>query len=161
MNKITKKNQTGLTLPETMIALTAGIIVFLATASVLVLGQKSWNREWSQANLQKEAAHAMLKMKQSIRNGNKAELEGDGTGVKIFYTGGWIRFYSVSTQKDLRYQLDGEDEKTLLDGVVDSATFEVDPDTQKTVKVGIQLQNGNCTAGLVTTTMMRNYTQNP
>lgn len=161
MHRITKKNRSGLTLPEIIIALTAGLIVFLATATILVFGQKSWNREWNQTNLQRDAAHAMLKMKQSIRNGNKAELEDDGAGVKIYYTGGWIRFYSVSNQKDLRYQLEGEDEQTLLDGVVDSATFEVDPTTQKTVKVDIRLQDGGCKAGLLTTTMMRNYAQGP
>jgi hypothetical protein len=161
MNRLTIKNRAGLTLPEIIIALTASLIVFLATGTILVFGQKCWNREWTQTNLQRDAAHAMLKMKQSIRNGTRAELEEDGTGVKIYYTGGWIRFYSVSLQKDLRYQLDGEDERTLLDGVVENATFDVDTTTQKTVTVDIRLQDGLCKAGLLSTTMMRNYSQNP
>jgi prepilin-type N-terminal cleavage/methylation domain-containing protein len=154
---MTPTNRTGLTLIEMMVALAAGLIVMLGTASLLALAQKSWNREWDQANLQRDVSRAMLKVKQSIRNGTNAQLDADGYGVKIFHTGGWIRLWFVSGQKDLRYQLEGETEQTLLDGVVQDATFEVDATTNKTVTVGLELQKGNCEAQLSSTTMMRNY----
>ena len=77
-----------------------------------------------------------------------------GYGVKIHHTAGWIRFRFVPAQKDLRYQLEGEAEQTLLDGVVEDATFEVDTTTNKTVTVGLELQKGACEAQLSSTTMM-------
>jgi prepilin-type N-terminal cleavage/methylation domain-containing protein len=157
MCKMTPTNRTGLTLIEMMVALAAGLIVMLGTASLLALAQKSWNREWDQANLQRDVSRAMLKVKQSVRNATHAQLDADGYGVKIFHTGGWIRFCFISGQKDLRYQLEGETEQTLLDGVVEDATFEVDTTTNKTVTVGLELKKGPCEAQLSSTTMMRNY----
>jgi prepilin-type N-terminal cleavage/methylation domain-containing protein len=157
MNKMTPTNRTGLTLIEMMVALAAGLIVMLGTASLLALAQKSWNREWEQANLQRDVSRAMLKVKQSIRNGTQAQLDADGYGVKIHHTAGWIRFWFVPGQKDLRYQLEGETEQTLLDGIVQNATFEVDTTTNKTVTVGLELQKGACEAQLSSTTLMRNY----
>jgi hypothetical protein len=99
----------------------------------------------------------MLKVKQSIRNGTHAQLDADGDGVKIYHTAGWIRFWFVPGQKDLRYQLEGEAEQTLLDGIVQNATFEVNTATNKTVTVGLELQKGNSEAQLSSTTLMRNY----
>lgn len=157
MSKMTTTNRTGLTLVELMVALTAGLIVMLGTTSLLAIAQKSWNREWEQANLQRDASHAMLKVKQSIRNGTQAALDADGHGVKIYHTAKWIRFWFVPTQKDLRYQIEGEAEQTLLDGVVENATFEVDAATNKAVTVGIELQKGHSEAQFSSTTMMRNY----
>jgi len=157
MSKMTPTNRAGLTLIEMMVALAAGVIVILGTASLLALAQKSWNREWDQANLQRDVSRAMLKVKQSIRNGTQAQLDADGYGVKIHHTAGWIRFWFVPGQKDLRYQLEGEAEQTLLDGIVQSATFEVDTTHHKTVTVGLELQKGACEAQLSSTTMMRNY----
>jgi prepilin-type N-terminal cleavage/methylation domain-containing protein len=157
MSKMTPTNRTGLTLIELMVAMAVGLIVMMGTTALLALAQKSWNREWDQANLQRDVSYAMLKVKQSIRNGTQAQLDADGAGIKIFHTAGWIRFWFVSGQKDLRYQLEGEAEQTLLDGVVEDATFEVDATTNKTVTVGLELHKGNCEAQLSSTTLMRNY----
>jgi prepilin-type N-terminal cleavage/methylation domain-containing protein len=157
MSKITPTNRAGLTLIEMMVALAIGLIVILGTGSLLALAQKSWNREWEQANLQRDVSYAMLKVKQSIRNGTQAQLDADGYGVKIYHTAGWIRFRFVPGQKTLRYQLEGETEQTLLNGIVQSASFEVDATTHKTVTVGLELQKGACEAQLSSTTMMRNY----
>ena len=80
MSKMTPTNRTGLTLIEVMVALAIGLIVMLGTSSFLAFAQKSWNREWDQANLQRDVARAMLKVKQSIRNGTHAQLDADGRG---------------------------------------------------------------------------------
>jgi hypothetical protein len=96
----------------------------------------------------------MLKMKQSIRVGKQAVPDADGQGVKIYHAAGWVHFWFVPGQKDLRYQLEGEPEQTLLDGVVNVATFDVN---STTVEVDFELQNGDCEAQLSSTTMMRNY----
>jgi prepilin-type N-terminal cleavage/methylation domain-containing protein len=157
MSKITLTNRTGFTLIELIAAMGLGLVVMLGTSSLLALAQRSWNREWDQANLQRDISRAMLKIKQSIRNGTQAQLDADGHGVKILHTGAWIRFRFVPDQKDLRYQLEGETERTLLEGVVENATFEVDAATNKTVTVGLELQKGNCEAQLSSTTLMRNY----
>jgi len=142
---------------ELMVAIGVAGIVFLATALVLVFGQKSLNRGWQQANLQRDASYAMLKVKQLTRSGNRAEIDEDGQGVKIYHNTGWVRFWFVPAHKDLRYQLEGEQEHTLLDGVVDAATFEVDSTTHKTVTVGFELEDGGCETRLSSTTFMRNY----
>jgi prepilin-type N-terminal cleavage/methylation domain-containing protein len=152
-----RPTHSGLTLIELMVAIGIGCIVLLSTALILVFGQKSLNHGLQQATLQRDASYAMLKAKQSIRTGTQAVLDADGQGVKIYHTAGWIRFWFVPGQKDLRYQLEGESEQTLLDGVVNVATFEVDSTTHKTVTVGFVLQNGDCEARLSSTTFMRNY----
>ena len=143
MNKMTPTNRTGLTLIELIVALAIGLIAMLGTASILALAQKSWNREWDQATLQRDVSRAMLKVKQSIRSGTHAQLDADGRGVTIYHTGAWIRFWFVPGQMDLRYQLEGEAEQTLLDGTVQNATFEVDTTHHKTVTVSLELQKDN------------------
>jgi hypothetical protein len=144
-----------------MVALVGAIIVLLATAIIMVFGQRSLNRGWQQANLQRDAAYAMLKVKQSIRTGTQAELDGDGLGVKIYHNAGWIRFWFVPGQKDLRYQIEGGDERTLLNNVVENATFEVDSTTHKTATVAFELQDGASETQLSSTTLMRNYAAGP
>jgi prepilin-type N-terminal cleavage/methylation domain-containing protein len=157
MRRTKVTNRAGLTLIELVVAMSAGCIVFLATAAMLFFGQKSLNHGWQQANLQRDASYAMLKIRQSIRCGNKADLEGDGEGLKIYHNATWIRFWFVPAQNNLQYQLEGEQEQILLDGVVENATFEVDPNTHRTVTVDLELRNGNCEAHFLSTAMMRNY----
>ena len=157
MSKMTPTNRTGFTLIELVAAVAVGLIVMMGTTLLLALAQKSWNREWDQANLQRDVSLAMLKVKQSIRNGTTAQLDADGHGVKIYHTAGWIRFWFVPAQKTLLYQLEGEAQQTLLNGTVQNATFVVDTTNHKTVTVGLELQKGACEAQLSSTTMMRNY----
>ena len=151
------KRRSGLTLVEMLVALAAASIVIIATAIVLVFGQQSYNRSWQQANLQRDAANTMLRIKQSIRNATNTQLDEDEMGIKIFRPTGWIRFRFEQGQNDLRYQLEGEEERTLLDGKVSDATFEIDPSTHKTVTVGLELTQGYCTTKMTSTTLMRNY----
>ncbi len=161
MRRMTVTNRAGLTLVEMMVALVGALIVLLATAIILVFGQRSLNHGWQQANLQRDAAYVMLKVKQSIRTGTKAELDGDGRGVKIYHNAGWIRFWFVPGHKDLRYQIEGAEEQTLLNNVVQNATFEVCPTTHKTATVAFELQDGDCKTQLSSTTLMRNYVAGP
>jgi hypothetical protein len=148
----------GLTMIELVVAFSAALVVFFAAATILVFGQRSLNRGWEQANLQRDTSYAMLKMKQSIRGAIGATLDEDGNGVKIFHAAGWIRFWWLPGPKDLQYQLDGEAEQTLLDGVVDNVIFEVDGNK---VTIDLELVKNNYQTHLSTTTMMRNYAAGP
>jgi prepilin-type N-terminal cleavage/methylation domain-containing protein len=151
------KKQFGLTLVEMLVALAAASIVILATAIIMVFGQQSYNRSWQQANLQRDAAYTMLRIKQSVRNATSAQLDEDELGIKIFRPTGWIIFRYEPEQHDLRYQLEGEEERTLLDDKVSDATFEIDASNHKIVTVGIELSKGSCTTKITTSTLMRNF----
>jgi len=142
---------------EMLVALAAASIVILATAIIMVFGQQSYNRSWQQANLQRDAAYTMLRIKQSIRNATAAQLDEDEMGIKIFRPTGWIRFRFEQGQNDLQYQLEGEEERTLLDGRVSGATFEIDASNHKVVTVGLELAKGCCTTKMTTSTLMRNF----
>jgi Tfp pilus assembly protein PilW len=169
MHRLTQTNRAGLTLIETMIALIAACIVLLATAIIMVFGQKSWSRTLQQANLQRDASYAMLKMEESIRGAStKDPPDAGGTGEKVYNNAGWIHFWFVPAQMNLEYQLNGQSEKTLLAGIVKNATFSdpnkyVDPniDPNKAVVIDLWLQKGDCNIQLRSTTMMRNYPVGP
>ena len=154
MRKIKQANRTGLTLREIIAALSIGVIAFLATSLIFVSAQKSWERTMEHANIQKEASFAMLAMKRSIRIGTQAKLDDNGLGFKIYRSTGWIRFWYEPEQKNLRYQFEGQDEQTLLSGIVENATFGV---SDNSVTVGIVLNKNSCGARLLSTTTMRNY----
>jgi type II secretory pathway pseudopilin PulG len=147
----------GLTMVEMLVTIAAASIVILAAAIVLVFGQQSYNRSWQQACLNRDAANTMLRIKQSIRNATSAQLDDDEQGIKIFRPTGWIIFRYEPEQHDLRYQLEGEEERTLLDNKVSDATFEIDTSSHKTVTVGLELTQGYCTTKMTSTTLMRNY----
>jgi Tfp pilus assembly protein PilW len=146
-----------LTFVELLVALSAACIVLLATAVMLFFGQKSMTQGWQQANLQRDAEYAMRKITRSIRHATLTQLDADGKGVTIYQDATWTRFWFVPAQNDLQYQLEGESEQTLLDGVVKNASFQLDPPANKTVTVNLELQNGNSKAALLSTAMMRNY----
>ena len=148
----------GFTLMELVIAFSAACIVFFAMATIMVFGQRSLNRGLEQVNLQRDTSYAMLKMKQSIRGATQATLDADGNGVKIYHSAGWIRFWFVPGQKDLLYQLEGEDEQTLLDGVVENVVFNV---TGSKITIDLNLEKNNYQTRLLSTTMMRNYPAGP
>jgi Tfp pilus assembly protein PilV len=157
MNKIVAKNMMGLTLMEMMVALSVACVVFLAVATILIGGQRSMDRTLQQANLQRDASRSMLMMKKFIRCASKAEVNPDGNEVTIFNTNGWVKFRYNQARKDLRYQIEKEDEKTLLDGVVDNAIFEIDSADNKQIMVELDLLNGCSRTALSSQTMMRNY----
>jgi type II secretory pathway component PulJ len=157
MQKIMIKKRAGLTLLEMMVALCIGLIVLMTIAIILLGGQRSMDRTLQQANLQRDASQTMLKMKHFIRTAASAEVNPDANELTIYYAGGWAKFRFIRTQKDLRFQLEGEEEQTLLDGIVDSTAFEIDPANNKAVNVELQLQNGAGEIRLLSTTMMRNH----
>jgi hypothetical protein len=140
-----------------MVAIGIACIVLLAIAVVIVGGQRSMDRTLQQANIQRDASRTMLKMKHFIRSATKAEVNPDGNEMTIYSSSGWIRFRFVPAQKDLLCQLEGEEEHTLLDGVVNSATFEIDPVNNKTMNVEFELNNRGSEIQLLSTTMMRNH----
>jgi type II secretory pathway pseudopilin PulG len=148
----------GFTLIELVVAFSIACVVFFALATILVFGQRSLNRGWEQANLQRDTSYAMLKMKQSIRGAIGAALDDDGNGVKIFHAAGWIRFWWLPGPKDLLYQLEGEDQQLLLDGVVENVNFEVDGSK---VTIDLGLEKNNYQTHILSTTMMRNYSAGP
>jgi prepilin-type N-terminal cleavage/methylation domain-containing protein len=151
------KRQFGFTLTEMLVALAAASVVILATAIILVFGQRSINRDWQQANLQRDAAYTMLRIKRSIRNATSVQIDTDALGIKIFRPTGWIRFRYEAGQHNLQYQLEGEEERTLLSGTVSNATFAIDTSSPKIVTVGLDLAQGVCKTRITSTTLMRNY----
>ncbi len=151
------KNRAGMTLVELLVTIAAAMIVILATAVVLVFGQNSLDSEWQKVTFQREASYAMLRIKQAIRCANKAELEEDGNVVKIYNNSGWVKYKYAPDQKNLLYQFEGEDEQILLEGIVESVTFEIDSVNKNAVTFGFQLKNDNCETQDSSKVMMRNY----
>jgi type II secretory pathway component PulJ len=158
MHRITAKTRAGLSLIEMLVAIGIGCMVLLALAIILVSGQRSMDRTLQQADLQRDASRAMLKMKRFIRSATNAEVNADGNEVTIYYASRWIRFWFVPARKELQYQLQGENEQMLLDGIVENAAFEIDPTNNKTLNVDLELQNGYNETKLSSVTMMRNCT---
>ncbi|MBN2019843.1 MAG: hypothetical protein JW749_06425 [Sedimentisphaerales bacterium] len=152
-----KTNRTGLTIVELMVAVSAACIVVLSAGIILVYGQKSWDQGLRQAHLQREVSLVMLRVKKSISEGRAAVVDNDGLGVKIYNSAGWIRYRYEAGQNDLVYQIDGEEERTLLDGIVQDASFDLDPNTGKMVLVDIDLEKDGAQAGLSSKTLMRNF----
>lgn len=152
------KKRSGLTVVEMLTAMAIGCIVILATAIIMIFGQLSYNRNWQQACLQRDAANTMLRIKQSVRVATTTQLNADNNGIKIFRPTGWIIFRYVPGQKNMNYQIEGQEEQTLLSGTVSNATFTIDAGNHnKTVTVAVELTRGVCKTKMTSTTLMRNY----
>ena len=157
MNNRKLKNRAGLTLIEVMVAMISASLVVLATGSILMFGQRSLNRQWQHVNLQREVSNTMLEIKHTIRGANKALLEADGLTVRIYNSAGWTRYMFSPETKSLLYQKQDQEEQTLLLGLVESASFVIDPTTNSTVTVTIKLQHGEYQVQATSTINMRNY----
>jgi type II secretory pathway component PulJ len=157
MNNRKLKNRAGLTIIELMVAMVSASLVVLATGSILIFGQRSLNRQWQHVNLQREVSNTMLEIKHTIRGANKALLEADGLTVRIYNSAGWTRYMFSPETKSLLYQKQDQEEQTLLLGLVESASFVIDPTTNSTVTVTIKLQQGEYQAQATSTINMRNY----
>jgi competence protein ComGC len=144
----------ALTLCEMVIALAAVTIVFFAAAIILVAGQRSWDRTWRQATLQRDASVAMLRMMQTIHGASRAELEDNGNTVKIYDEAGWTRFRYDPGQRDIVCQVEDQQDIILLDNVVEDANFAVD---NSKVSMQICVEKYGCDAQLAHTTVMRNW----
>jgi type II secretory pathway pseudopilin PulG len=157
MKIIKSKNRPAFTLVEFLITILAAMIVIMASAVILVFGQNSLDAEWQKVNFRREASYAMLRIKQAIRCASNAELEDDGNAVKIYNNSGWIKYSFDPDQKNLLYQFEGEDEQILLEGVVESVSFEIDPVSKNAVSFSIDLKNDDCESSNSSKVMMRNY----
>jgi len=157
MKILKSKSRPGLTLVELLVTVLAAMIVILSASVILVFGQNSLDSEWQKVNFQREASYAMLRIKQAIRIATRAELEDDGNVIKIYNSSGWIKYRFDPDQKNLLYQYDGEDEQILLEGVVESVTFEIDPVSKNAVTFGLDLKNEECETRNSSKVMMRNY----
>ena len=157
MNKTNQARLRGLTIIELLVAAAAACIVVLAAGIILVSGQRSWDQGLRQANLQRDASYAMLTMKQSINSGIAAVVDDDYYGVKVFRSGGWIRYRYNPGQHDLMFQVQDQEEQVLLDNIVQDASFDLDPNTPKIVIIDLQLEKQNSHARISSKTLMRNF----
>jgi type II secretory pathway pseudopilin PulG len=157
MIKQNLKIRPGFTLVEVIVAFLALAMVILAAGVILVFGQNSFDEQLQQVNFQRDASCSIMRMKQAIRSARKAELEEEGNTVKIYNNSGWVKYKFVSDQKKLLYQFEGNNEQVLLDGVVESASFQIDPVNQNAVIVNLFLKNADYEVQLSSKTMMRNY----
>lgn len=157
MRKISRKNRAGITLAEIIVTLLVASIVISATAVILIIGQNSLERGWKQVNVHRDAAYSITRIKHAIRCATNAELEEGGNILKIYNGPGWIKYKYVPGQKNLLCQFEGEDEQIIIDGIVESATFVIDPVNNNAITVNIQLKKDDYEVTLSSTTMMRNY----
>jgi len=155
------RSRTGLTLIEIVAALFPAFVLLFAAGIVLVYGQRALHHEWRQVDLLRDASLAMQQMRQSIRSATGATLDADGNGIKVEVIRGTskvdIRFWFVPGQKALLYKIGEEEQRTLLDSVVESASFQIDSVHKNKVTIDLDLQNFDSDAQISSTITMRNY----
>ena len=152
--KMKTKSQKGFTLIELIIAAAAGAILVLAAGTVLFIGHTSWDKAWKKVNLQREASYAMLRMSGPIKAGSSAELENDGKAIKIYREGGWIRFFLDENSSDLKCEIEGQENETIITDNVEDLQFNA---ADKTVGIDLKLKKDNFQNHFTLTVMMRNY----
>jgi type II secretory pathway pseudopilin PulG len=157
MKILKSKNRPAFTLVELLVTILAAMIVIMASAVILIFGQNSLDTEWRKVNFQREASYAMLRIRQAVRCASNAELEDDGNTIKIYNNSGWIKYKFDPDRKNLLYQFEDEDEQILLEGVVESVTFKIDPVSKNAVTFGIDLKNDDLESRNSSKVMMRNY----
>lgn len=148
--KLKIQSRRGITLIELMLAITASLIVILATGVVVVFGQTSWNDTWKKANLQRDASYAMLRMNQSIKRATSATVDGGGSVLTI--DGGSTIFSYVEDTNDLQCQIGGQTENVIT-GQVYNLQFSKQGDT---IGITLDLRAGNAETRFESTVMMRN-----
>ncbi len=147
------KRHKGLTLIELVIAMAVNIIVLLAVGMILVIGHRTWNEAWKDANLQRDASYTMLRICHPIKTAISAQVVSDGKAIKVYREADWIRFFLVDGSKDLKYQIEGKPE-IILDDKVENLEFNVEGNR---VTIDLKLKEDNLQTHLVSTVMMRNY----
>ena len=148
------KRQNGFTLIELMTGMVASMIVLLAAGSVLIVGNRYWDKTWDKVGLQRDASYAMLKISRSIRAGTSAELESDGTGIKIYRKSDWIRFYLDGDNNDLKCEIEGGTPQIVVGSSIADIEFALDANR---VDIGLKLGKDNFHNHFVSSVMMRNY----
>ena len=153
--------QRGFTLVELMVATLASIILVLATGMLVSIGHNNWNAAWKRVNLQRDASYAMLRMSRPIRAGTSAKVEANGTGLRIYTEGGWMRFFvapgvsKLMLKGEIGSDTDGTiSSETILSDNVEDLQFNV---TGNTVTIDLKLKEDDLETHFVSTIMMRNY----
>lgn len=152
------RTRPALTLTEMLVAMIMVTIILSAAAVTMVYGHRALDIQWEQVSIQRDAMYAMQKIKQSIRSASLAVIEEDGNIVKVYNNGQWTKYKFVPGGKDLRYQLEGQTEEiTIIDGIVESASFSIDPSTNSTVTINLYLKNGEHESKISSGVTMRNF----
>ena len=148
------KKRNGFTLIELMTGMVAGMIVLLAAGSVLIVGNRYWDKAWDRVHLQRDGSYAMLKIGRSIRGGISAELESGGKGIKIYRQTNWIRFFLDGGNNDLKCEIEGGTPQTVVESNIADIEFTLDANR---VDIGLKLGKDNFHNHFVSSVMMRNY----
>jgi len=148
------KREKGLTLVELATAIPAVLIVLVAVGATLSAGHTSWNTSWSKTNLQRDASYAINRINHYIKGGTFAETENEGKAIKIYNGDDWTRFFLEQDSKDLKFEIEGQEPKTIINNSIKDLIFVVD---SKKVKTNLILKNGNLETHLVSEVMIRNY----
>lgn len=155
MNPVRAQKQGGFSLIEVVIAMGISTIVLLAVGGVLAASHTRWNNTWAKVNLQQDGSYVMLELSQAIKEAASATVESNGKKIQIFDTdGSWVKYIFRPNDKQLRYKIEGQSAKILIDGYVEDLRFSVEDN-----KVGIDLtlKNDNQEVHLDSTVQMRNY----
>jgi Tfp pilus assembly protein PilW len=151
------KRQRGFTLIELTIATFTSAIVIVAAGMILFFAQKTWNSTWNRANLQRDASYAMLRVTRDIKSGISAQVEDNGTGLRIFNDAGWTRFFiakGATSGYALKNETSDGGSETVLDDNLNSVQF---TNSGSTVTIDINLKEDNLETHFASTVLMRNY----
>jgi archaellum component FlaG (FlaF/FlaG flagellin family) len=152
--KIKTKFQKGVTIVELLMAITASLIVILATGIIIIFGQTSWNQTWRRVNLQRSAAYAMQWMSQSIQRSVSASAP-DVNVLSLSTTdGNDIVFTYIEDTNDLQIQIGARTPQVIVDGTIENLQFGV---VGNAVTIDLILEDEDVQTRLVSTVMMRNY----
>jgi Tfp pilus assembly protein PilW len=155
MNSVRAKKRDGFVLIEVVIAMGISMIVLLAVGVVLAASHTRWNSAWSRVNLQRDASYVMLTLSHSVKEAVSATVENDGEAVRIYDTdGSWVRFTFESGTDTLKYETQGENAQTLIDGYVGDLEFDVEDNR---VEIDLTLKRDDQEVHLDSTVQMRNY----
>ncbi len=148
------KSEKGRTLLELTVAIAAGAVVILAAGIIITFGQKSWNREWKRACLEREAYVLMTEMTHPIRAAWKIESDPNCKNILLYVGDDTIRYNYIPGLDTLRKAINGGASTSYLSTQVESVNFSV---SGKKVTINLTLESDNIQTSCVSTVMMRNY----
>lgn len=167
-----KKSSGGFTLAELMMAMLMAGIVFSAASVIMAFGQKSLDREWERTAIQRDAVRVMQFIKHNVRGASTARAIAGGKILMVYKDNRWmiikyeenaksIRCLSQKSEPDDKI-VSGEegiaspDEWSLVEGLVESASFSIDPASASTVIVDFTLKDREYNASAKSSVTMRN-----
>lgn len=155
MNRLRAKKQSGFSLIEVVIAMGISSVVLLAVGLVLAASQTRWNNTWGKVNLQQDGSYIMQSVTQSLKEATSAVVENNGKKITIYDTNGnWVRYIFKRNNKQLKYKIQGQSNKTLIDGYVEDLRFNVEDNK---VEIELTLEKDDQEVCLDSTIQMRNY----